>query len=210
MNVTVIGYGNMGSGLARRLVSAGHQVTLTGPSTDKAQAVAQSIDAKMKVLPLEQAAAQADLIIASTPYAEQVKALQSLGDLSGRVVVDISNPLTPDFSGLTVGYTTSAAEEIAKALPGVKLVKAFNTVLAQIFTEGPELSGQRVPVLIAGDDEASKQTVAGLAESLGFAPVDAGPLKNSRNLEPLALQNIWFAYMAGQGTGIAPAWLHRT
>lgn len=125
-------------------------------------------------------------------------------------MIDISNPVAADFSGLVVGHTSSAAEEIAKALPGIKLVKAFNTVLAQVFSEGIEISGQRVQVFIAGDDSEAKLKVSGLAESRGFSPVDAGPLSNARNLEPLAMQNIWFAYMASQGTGIAPVWLHRS
>jgi NADPH-dependent F420 reductase len=209
MNITIIGYGNMGLGLARRIAGAGHTVTLTGLSLEKAQAAAATIDASIRVLPPAEAAHAADIVIATTPYTEQVKALQSLGDLTGKTVIDISNPVAADFSGLVVGHTSSAAEEIAKALPGVKLVKAFNTVLAQVFSEGTEIAGQQVQVFIASDDAIAKSQVSTLATSMGFTPVDAGPLSNARNLEPLAMQNIWFAYMAGQGTGIAPVWLHR-
>ncbi|MDB5930722.1 MAG: putative oxidoreductase, coenzyme F420-dependent, partial [Polaromonas sp.] len=139
-----------------------------------------------------------------------VSALQSVGDLTGKVVIDITNPLTADYMGLTLGFDTSAAEEIAKALPGAQVVKAFNTVLAQVLTEGPAFSnGQTVPVFYAGDDERAKQTVRALAESIGFQPVNAGGLKNARYLEPMAGLNIYFAYGAGQGTQIAPTWIRR-
>ena len=123
---------------------------------------------------------------------------------------DISNPLTSDYMGLTIGHSTSAAEEIAKAVPGAHVVKAFNTVFAQVLQEGPEFAdGNVVPVFYAGDDPAAKNQVKELIESTGFAAVDAGPLRNARYLEPLAGLNIYFGYGAGQGTAIAPAWIKR-
>jgi predicted dinucleotide-binding enzyme len=209
MNITVIGYGNMGSGLAGIISKSGHNVTLTGKKLDKAQEVANKIGNKITVAPEAEAAENADIIISATPYNEQVNALNSVGNLDGKIVIDISNPLKPDMSGLSIGYTTSAAEEISKALPGAKVVKAFNTVLAQIFSEGTDFGGQKVQVLIAGDDQVSKEKVKSFVESLGFEGLDAGPLANARNLEPIGMQNIYFAYMAGKGTGIAPAWITR-
>jgi hypothetical protein len=131
-----------------------------------------------------------DVVIAATAYADVVPALKSLGDLTGKVVVDITNPLTPDYMGLTVGHSTSAAEEIAKAVPGAQVVKAFNTVFAQILADGPELQGKRVPVFYATDRKQAGETVRVLIESTGFAPVNAGPLKNARYLEPVAGLNI--------------------
>ncbi|WP_223871850.1 NADPH-dependent F420 reductase [Candidatus Dactylopiibacterium carminicum] len=126
-------------------------------------------------------------------------------------MIDITNPLTADYMGLTLGYSSSAAEEIAKTVPGAHVVKAFNTVLAQVLAEGPAFgNGQTVPVFYAGDDAAAKQTVRTLIDSLGFTPVDAGGLQNARYLEPVAGLNIYFAYGAGHGTQIAPTWIHRT
>ena len=134
-------------------------------------------------------------------------ALQSAGDLKGKVIVDVTNPLTADYMGLTIGHSTSAAEEIQKAFPGAKVVKAFNTVFAQVIAGGPELAEATVPVYFAGDDAAAKESVKSLIQSMGFAPVDAGGLRNARYLEPLAGLNIYFGYGAGRGTAIAPAWI---
>ena len=209
MNITVIGTGNMGSGFVKQLTRAGHQVTITARNLEKAKALAAN-NAGAQALSVETAAAKADVIIVATAYVDAVPALTSLGDLHGKVVIDITNPLTADYMGLTLGHSTSAAEEIAKAVSGAKVVKAFNTVFAQVLAEGADFgNGQRVPVYFASDDTAAKTTVNSLIESIGFAPVDAGSLKNARYLEPLAGLNIYFGYGAGKGTAIAPFWLDR-
>ena len=137
-------------------------------------------------------------------------ALQAVGDLQGTVAIDITNPLTPDYMGLTIGHSTSAAEEIAQAVPGIELVKAFNTVFAQVLAEGADFgNGRQVEVFVAGDSERAKQTASAIAGSIGFKVTDAGGLKNARYLEPLAGLNIYLAYGAGQGTGIAPVWIRK-
>ncbi|MEY4099877.1 MAG: hypothetical protein RL300_1048 [Pseudomonadota bacterium] len=206
MKVLVIGSGNMGSGFVKQLTAAGHSVSLTGRDTAKAAAVAAQY-ANVKAVPAAGAAAGHDVVILATGYGDAVAALQSVGKLEGKVVVDITNPLTADYMGLTLGHNTSAAEEIAKAVPGAQVVKAFNTVLAQVLGQGASLAdGSKVTVFYAGDVESAKTSVKALAESLGFATADAGGLKNARYLEPLAGLNIYFAYGAGRGTAIAPTW----
>lgn len=206
MNITVIGSGDMGSGLVKQLTRAGHRVLVTGRDAAKAEALARRYGARA-VKPAE--AAASDIIIVATGYADTVTALKALGGLEGKVVVDITNPLTADYMGLTIGHTTSAAEEIARALPGARVVKAFNTVFAQVLDEGARLDGQPVPVFVAGDDPGAKLAVAGIAQSMGFDVIDAGALKNARYLEPLAGLNIYLGYGAKLGTGIAPAWLRK-
>ncbi|WP_298017013.1 NAD(P)-binding domain-containing protein [uncultured Castellaniella sp.] len=209
MNITLIGAGNMGAAFVKQLTQAGHQVRVTARHLEKAQALAAA-HAGATAVAADQALGDSRVVIVATPYADAVPALKSLGPLDGRIVIDITNPLTADFMGLTVGHDTSAAEEIAKALPGVPVVKAFNTLLAQVLAEGPAFAhGQTAPVFYAGDDEAARQTARALAESMGFEPVDAGGLKNARYLEPLAGLNIYFAYGAGHGTQIAPTWIRR-
>ena len=206
MNITVIGSGNMGSGLVKQLIRAGHRVLVTGRNAAKAEALARKYGARA-VKPAE--AAASDVIIVATGYADAVAALKGLGKLEGKVVVDITNPLTADYMGLTTGHTTSAAEEIASAVPEARVVKAFNTVFAQVLDEGARLGGAPVPVFVAGDDPAAKSDVAGIARSMGFDLIDAGVLKNARYLEPLAGLNIYLGYGAGLGTSIAPAWLRK-
>jgi predicted dinucleotide-binding enzyme len=204
MKISVIGSGNMGSGFVKLLSSAGHSVFVTARDKAKATDVAKAhgatvVDAKT--------AATAEVIVLATGYADAVNALQSLGNLNGKVVIDITNPLTADYMGLTIGHNTSAAEEIVKVVPGIKLVKAFNTVFAQVLAGGAQLpSGEQVQVFVAADDSAAKKTVTNLATQLGFKAIDAGTLKNARYLEAVAGFNIFLGYGAGLGTSIAPSW----
>lgn len=204
MKVAIIGSGNMGSALATRIAQSGHSVVITGRNADKGRELARKVGATFR----ENAAADgADVVVLATAYADAVAALKGAGDLDGKVVIDISNPLTPDYTGLAIGHDTSAAEEIQKAFPAAKVVKAFNTIFAQVLADGPKLAGVSVPVFFAGDDAGAKEKVKALIESLDFAAVDAGVLRNARYLEPVAGLNIYFGYGAGRGTAIAPAWI---
>ncbi|MDO9030008.1 MAG: NAD(P)-binding domain-containing protein [Hydrogenophaga sp.] len=208
MKVLVIGTGNMGAGFVKQLAAAGHQVSVTARDQTKAHAVAQQFGAV--AVAAAGSAAAVDAIVLATPYAEAVAALLAVGDLTGKTVIDITNPLTPDYMGLTLGHNTSAAEEIAKAVPGAEVVKGFNTVFAQVLAEGAELGGgQKVTVFVASESDRAKQTARALAESMGFRVMDAGGLQNARYLEPVAGLNIYFGYGAGLGTGIAPTWIHK-
>ena len=126
-------------------------------------------------------------------------------------MIDITNPLTADYMGLTLGHSTSASEEIAKAIPGAEVVKAFNTVFAPVLAEGADFGGGRkVSVFLASDSPAAKETARQLADSMGFETIDAGGLKNARYLEPLAGLNIYLGYGAGLGTSIAPTFIRKT
>jgi 8-hydroxy-5-deazaflavin:NADPH oxidoreductase len=209
MKVTVIGAGNMGSAFVRQLTRAGHQVSVTARDGAKAARVAAD-NPGAKAVATAGAAAGADAVVLATGYADAAGALRAAGDLKGKVVIDITNPLTPDYMGLTLGHSTSAAEEIAKAVPGAEVVKAFNTVFAQVLAEGADFGkGQKVGVFVASDSARAKQTAGDLARSIGFDVVDAGGLKNARYLEPLAGLNIYLGYGAGLGTGIAPVWIRK-
>ena len=200
MRVGIIGAGNMGSAFARRLTAAGHDVVIASRDVADAKELAGSVGAR--AVPLQQLADGVDVLVAATPYAQQANALRASGRVEGKAVVEISNPLKPDMSGLAVGHTTSAAEEVAKAVPGARVVKAFNTIFAQVLADG-SASGARPQVFYAGDDAAAKDTVRSLIESMGFEPLDAGPLSNARYLEPLGMLNIYLGYVAKMGTDIA-------
>lgn len=209
MNLLLIGAGNMGSALAQQFSKAGHTVRIAANSLDSAQKVASSLPGVIAV-DTAGSADTADVVIVATPYDQAIAALSAAGSLDGKVIVDITNPLTPDFMGLTIGHDTSAAEEIAKAFPNAEVVKGFNTLFAQVIAAGPAFANdQTAPTLLASDSERAKATAKSLAESIGFDVIDAGPLKNARYLEPLAGLNIYFGYGAGQGTVVAPTWIHR-
>jgi 8-hydroxy-5-deazaflavin:NADPH oxidoreductase len=208
MKVLVIGAGNMGSAFVKQLTTAGHQVTVTAREADKAQALAQQFGAT--AVAAASAANGVDAIVLATPYSEASAALRSVGDVAGKIVIDITNPLTPDYMGLTLGHSTSAAEEIAKASPSAEVVKGFNTLFAQVLTAGSEFGdGQKGTVFVASDSDRAKETARTLAESMGFRVMDAGGLKNARYLEPLGGLNIYFGYGAGLGTEIAPTWIRK-
>jgi 8-hydroxy-5-deazaflavin:NADPH oxidoreductase len=208
MKVTVIGTGSMGTAFVQQLVKAGHQVRVTGRDLAKAQALAAG-KPSVTAAAQDKALGDSDAVIVATGYADAAPALRALGNLHGKVVVDITNPLTADYMGLTLGHTTSAAEEIAKAVPGAEVVKAFNTIFASVLGDGADLGGQKVPVFAASDSARAKAVARELAESFGFAVIDAGGLKNARYLEPLAGLNIFLGYGAGLGTSIAPTWLRK-
>ncbi|MEM5318613.1 NAD(P)-binding domain-containing protein [Paraburkholderia sp. JHI869] len=207
MKITVIGTGNMGAAFVKQLTAAGHEVRVTGRDLAKAQALAsQNPGAEAVVAAVS--AIDSTVVILATGYNDAVAALRSVGDVSGKTVIDITNPLTADYMGLTIGHQSSAAEEIARAVPGADVVKAFNTLFAQVLADGPAFAnGQRGAVFYAGDSALAKTTVKSIIDSLGFEAVDAGGLKNARYLEPLAGLNIYFGYGASRGTAIAPVWI---
>ena len=209
MNVLVIGAGQMGSAFVRQLVRGGHQVSVTARNLAKAELLAAAQPGATAV-PSAGAAASVDVVVVATGYGDALPALQSVGALDGKVVIDITNPLTADYMGLTIGHDTSAAEEIARALPGAEVVKAFNTVFAPVLADGADFGdGQRVSVFVASDSARAKRVASDIAEAIGFEVIDAGGLVNARYLEPLAGLNIYLGYGAGLGTGIAPTWLRK-
>jgi 8-hydroxy-5-deazaflavin:NADPH oxidoreductase len=209
MKITILGAGNMGGALTQQLTRAGHTVRVVSRDVKKSQDLAARYRGVVAASASD-APTDSDVVIVATGYADAVPALRSLGALTDKVVIDITNPLTEDFTALTVGHDTSAAEEIAKAVPEAQVVKAFNTLFAQVLSEGPSFADeQTAPVFFAGDSERAKQTVKALIESIGFRAVDAGALRNARYLEPLAGLNIYFGYGAGHGTAIAPTWISK-
>ena len=133
MKVTVIGAGNMGSAFVKQLVRAGHQVSVTARDSAKAAQVATA-NPGAKAVATAGAASDADAVVLATGYGDAASALNSVGNLRGKVVIDITNPLTADYMGLTLGHSTSAAEEIAKAVPEADKtldVEAFVAVRAR-------------------------------------------------------------------------------
>lgn len=210
MNIAVIGTGNMGGGLARALVKAGYAVTIASRHPANAERLAGELGSKATAAnDPRSAAANAEVVFLAVPFDEAAAVARSLGDTGAKILVDISNPLAADYMSLTIGHSTSAAEEIAAAVPNARLVKAFNTILAQVLAEGGDFGDRKAQVLVAGDDDAAKATVSRIAEVIGFEAMDAGALSNARYLEPVAEQGIQFAYGLGHGVQIAPVWIKR-
>ena len=203
--IGIIGSGNMGSAFAKRLARAGHDVVITAKDVAHAEKAATAAGSNARAVSRNDIGRAADVLILATPYAAATDALNAAGDVNGKTVIDISNPLKPDMSGLVVGHTTSAAEEIQKAFPRAHVVKAFNTIFAPVL--GSESDQRKAQVFFAGDNAEAKEAVRAVIESIGFEAVDAGPLANARYLEPLGMLSIHLGYVAGRGTGIGAAFV---
>ena len=203
MSVAILGLGNMGKGLAKRLAGK-TELILASRDSAAVAAFAATLPAGVQVAEQAQAIARADIVILALPHDAALE-VAALPALAGKIVVDLSNPVKADFSGLSIGHTTSAAEEIQAAAPKAKVVKAFNTIFASLF-EAPDAATAGVPVFLAGNDEAAVDAVAKLAVLAGFATEKTGGLDAARLLEPVGMLNIRFGYGLGRGTAIAPSW----
>jgi predicted dinucleotide-binding enzyme len=181
--IGIIGKGHVGGALAKGFSRAGHEVRTVG--NDHAA--------------MREAAAWGDVVLLAVPFGAIDDVVRVAGEaLAGKTVVDVTNALDASMN-LAVGFTTSGAEELQKKLPKAHVVKAFNTVFAQHMDSG-RLGDKPLTAFVAADDAGAKKTVVELAQGIGFDAVDAGPLKNARLLEPLALLNIQFGYVLGVGT----------
>jgi predicted dinucleotide-binding enzyme len=209
MKVGIIGTGNMAGALGALFGRAGHEVLLGSREPGKATASAGKLGPWARGGTIKEAVAFGPLAVLAVPFAAAKETLAAAGPLQGRVLVDISNPLTPDFMDLTIGHSTSAGEQVAALAAGAKVVKAFNHTLAQLLQQGPELRGGRPAAFYCGDDAGAKALVAELIGSTGFDPLDVGPLSASRYLEPAAELVIRLAYAQGHGPQIALGLLRR-
>jgi len=204
MHVTIIGTGNMSRGLGTRLIAGRHDVTVLGRETDAAEAVVSDIGADGHAEAGRSGdAIDGDVVVLAVYYPDAQAAVEQYGGaLSGKVLVDITNPVNESFDGLVTPPNSSAAEELARSAPGARVVKAFNTTFAGTLSEG-RVAGEPLDVFIAGDDEEAKATVAKLAQDGGLNPIDAGPLKRARELEAMGLLHM--TLQGSLGTGFSSA-----
>ncbi|HEY7677782.1 MAG TPA: NAD(P)-binding domain-containing protein [Candidatus Methylomirabilis sp.] len=210
MKIAIIGAGNVGSALGKGWAAKGHDIAfgVRNPGDTRVQAVIQATGNRARAASVKEAAADAAVVVLATPWGATQEAIRAAGSLSGKIVIDATNPLRADLSGLAIGPATSAGEEVARWAPGATVVKAFNTTGAGNMAN-PRFGGEAASMFLCGDDAAAKKTVASLAEALGFEAVDAGPLAQARLLEPLAMLWISMAYAFGHGPNIAFRLLRR-
>jgi predicted dinucleotide-binding enzyme len=200
VRIAIIGMGNVGSALGRRWSEAGHDVTFCVRDPDDPGKRADAERVKARVGPVS-AARDAEAVLLAVPWAAVPDALKAAGDLSGKVLLDCTNPVTPELTHLTIGFTTSSGEEVARLAPKARVVKVFNTNGAKNMAD-PDYGGHRVTMLYAGDDGANR-IAARLAEEIGFEAVYLGPLRKARLLEPLAMAWIVLARHRGLGRDFA-------
>ncbi len=200
MKIAIIGAGNVGGALGSLWAGQGHEIVFGVRDTNdsKLQELLKSIKGKARAASVKDAAAFGEIAVFATPWPATHDAVNSAGSLAGKIVVDCTNPLLPDLSGLALGTTNSAGEEVGRWAKGAKVVKAFNTIGAPNFAK-PRFGSENASMFICGDDASAKAVVSKLAAELGFDVVDAGPLSASRLLEPLAMLWIHLAFRQGLG-----------
>ncbi len=185
MKIAIIGSGNVGKALAKSGVKAGHTVTMTATSAEKATEAAKASGAHA-AQSNQEAVKDADLVIVAVPYDKLGEVFRGLGTaVDGKIVIDATNHVNAQNPGEVLG-TTSNAEEIQKRHPKVRVVKALNYAFASRMAE-PSVDGTHLDGFVAGDDQAAKDTVLDFVKSIGFRPIDVGPLVMARALEAMAL-----------------------
>lgn len=199
MKIAIIGAGMQGGALARRLAER-HEVYVG--SRDAARGLMLSMELGCSGgAGYGDAAVLCDTIVLSVPWDALGATLATLGDLSGKLVIDTVNPFTGETTWDIVELPgTSVAEELQRRLPATQVVKAWNTLPAGLVAGSPLFSGMPASAFLCGDDDTARAQVAALSRELGFAPIDCGPLSSARHLESLAGLNARLSYHLGMGT----------
>ncbi len=180
MDIGIIGAGNIGATAAKLFAGAGHLVALSnsgGPESLE-QLVAE-IGPNAHAATADDAADFGEVVLLAIPWSKRGEGLPEPDRLAGKIVVDAMNPYTPDFQIEDLGDDTSS-EDIARRLPGARMVKAFNTMYYERLRDEGQRNApvkDRLALFVAGDDAETKSVVSRLIEEIGFAPVDTGPLR---------------------------------
>jgi 8-hydroxy-5-deazaflavin:NADPH oxidoreductase len=210
MKIAILGAGNVGGALGKGWAAKGHSIYfgVPQPQSEKVETLLKTMGGGTRAGSVHDAADGAEIVVLATPWPATRDAILAAGKLAGKIVIDCTNPLEPELSGLSIGHTTSAGEQVAQWASGARVVKAFNTTGANNMANS-RYGDKEITMCIAGDDAAAKQTVIKLAQDLGFEAIDAGPLKNARFLEPFAMLWICLAVKQGLGPNIAFKLLRR-
>jgi len=187
--ISIIGAGSMAAAIAGRIAQAGYTVEVASRDPAKTQALADRLAAGATTGTYGMVPA-GDIVILAVPYTGAAAVVADYGDaLDGKVIIDITNPVATDLSGLVTPHGSSGAQEIAKGLPaGAPVVKAFNTLFGHVLAKGG-----RLDAFIAADDAKAKARVSTFLESLGLRPLDVGGLRMAQTLEALGLMMIGLA-----------------
>jgi 8-hydroxy-5-deazaflavin:NADPH oxidoreductase len=199
MKIAIIGAGSVGGTLGRRWAELGHSVCfgVRNVGDADAKALVGAIDGDARLASPRDAAKDAEVVVLATPYAANAAAVTGAGDLSGKILIDVTNPIGSNFS-LAVGFNSSGAEEVAKLAPRAKVYKTMNQVGFEVMAD-PSFAAGKPVMFVAGDDAAGKKVVLELVSSLGFEAIDAGELAIARLLEPYGM--FWIHLMARRNQG---------
>lgn len=201
MKIAVIGAGNVGGALGKGWAKKGHSVMfgVRDSSDPEVKSVVKEAGDNASAGSAREAASFGEVVAFAVPWTAMQDAIQKAGDLNGKIVLDCTNPVKPDFSGLTLGFSTSAGEQTATWAKGAKVVKIFNSAGFHNI-ENPVYPDGRVTMFYCGNDSPAKSTAAQLATDLGFEAIDAGDITIARLLEPYAM--LWIQLARHQGLGL--------
>lgn len=182
--IAIIGTGRMGQALGARLVELDKEVVF-GSREPQGENTAELRD-RFTLSSINEAVQSSNIVFVAVPYHAAGQLSSQFGDVSGKVIIDVTNALKMGTDGLMeFASPTSSGEELQNAMSGAKIVKAFNTVGAHIIRD-PSLASGPVSVPILSDCDASKATVTSLCEEMELQPVDLGPMRHSRFVEGMA------------------------
>jgi 8-hydroxy-5-deazaflavin:NADPH oxidoreductase len=200
MKIAILGFGNVGKQFTNLFSKAGHEIIIGSRSAPNQELPYPSATFK-------EAAAVADIIAIAIPFTACADVLPKLSEVTkGKIVIDSTNPLNADWSPKLLGQENSASEEISRLLPQAYVVKAFNTIFADVMNT-PVRDGQAITAFIAGDNDEAKQKIIALSKEIGYAPIDTGSLYTARYLENMAHLNIQIALGQEGGTNAAFTYL---
>lgn len=180
MKIAILGAGNVGATLGKRFAENGHDVYFGVPNPEKYQD--KSLSGKLGTV--SQATKDAEIILLAVPYNAVSEAVKAGGDVSGKIIIDATNPLgmTPNGLNLTIGFEISGAEKLEEIAPNAKIVKCFNQ------TGFENMANPKGSMMfVCGNDAEASETVCKLAEDIGFETLNIGDLTKARLLEPLAM-----------------------
>ncbi len=195
LKIAIFGAGNVGGALGRIWSSKGYKVTFGVPDPQNNTRATGDIP----ITTNKEAAAGADVVVLTVPWTAAHEAIRLAGDLSNIVLIDCTNAMAPDLTGLVLGTTTSAGEMVASWAPNARVVKAFNTIGAGNY-DNAQFGSERADGFYCGNDESAKAVVKQLIEETQLQPVDVGPLKNARWLEAIAM--LWVDLAINQKQGV--------
>ena len=186
--IAIIGTGDVGGALGPEFAALGHTVIYGSrdPARDKVKKLVQATGGGAAATTQAEAAAAADVVVLAVPGLLVEEITRSLGDLSGKILIDPTNPLRSDGGSFEHAVASSNAEIIQAAAPGAKVVKAFSTVNWRTMVD-PDSAGGPVSIPLVGDDERAKAFVAELVSGMGLEPIDVGPLENARWVEGMLI-----------------------
>ncbi|HZN53683.1 MAG TPA: NAD(P)-binding domain-containing protein [Candidatus Polarisedimenticolaceae bacterium] len=206
MRIGILGSGLMGGKLGTLFAYAGHDVVFSyARSKGKLEKLAKGAKGNARAGTPREAADGADALLLAVHWSRVDDVLGRAGDLKGKAIVTCSLPMSADDSALVIAHTSSGAEALARKLPKVRIVSAFNTVPSEVLFGVYEARrrAKRPSLVYCGDEPTSKKVAADLIRDVGFDPVDAGPLRVARYTEPFALLIAQLAYERKGGPELA-------